>query len=51
MIQEGKIELIMNQDPSSKAHLFYTVALVLVRTMSAKWRKNSLQQKNHLALS
>jgi hypothetical protein len=25
MIQEGKIDLIMNQDPSSKSHLYYTV--------------------------
>lgn len=32
LIQEGKIEQIMNQDPSSKAHLFYTVPYQPVRT-------------------
>jgi hypothetical protein len=25
LIQEGKIDQIMNYDPSSKAHLYYTV--------------------------
>lgn len=33
LIQEGKIDQIMNSDPSSKAHLYYTVPIFEFRIM------------------
>jgi hypothetical protein len=49
LIQEGKIECILNSDPHSKANIFYTVRSHQHRTMSTKWRNNYRRRKNHWA--